>query len=116
MLLFSLSLQCFSKLGVLINYEINKDYIASVLCVNRDKPEMHCEGQCYLRKQLHRDEQHKQQDNGITGNKIEIALFCATDLHFFTFDLRTDKCAFSPVLIPHYQSPYFHIFHPPRFA
>jgi len=35
-----------------IEYEINKKYIAEVLCKNKDRPEMHCNGKCYLKKQL----------------------------------------------------------------
>ncbi|RMH65462.1 MAG: hypothetical protein D6677_02410 [Calditrichaeota bacterium] len=35
-----------------IEYELNKAYIASTLCVNKDKPEMHCEGRCHLKKEL----------------------------------------------------------------
>ena len=35
-----------------IEYEINKKYIAEVLCENKDKPMMHCNGKCHLKKQL----------------------------------------------------------------
>ena len=35
-----------------IEYQINKKYIAEVLCKNKDKPEMHCNGKCYLKEQL----------------------------------------------------------------
>jgi len=36
----------------LIEYYSNKEYIASVLCENRDKPALACNGKCYLEKQL----------------------------------------------------------------
>lgn len=35
-----------------VEYMINYDYIVNKLCENRDKPEMHCNGKCYLTKQL----------------------------------------------------------------
>jgi len=35
-----------------INYAINKQYIIREFCVNKDKPEMHCNGKCYLEKQI----------------------------------------------------------------
>ncbi len=35
-----------------IDYLINKDYIAKNLCVNKDKPKSCCKGKCYLIKQL----------------------------------------------------------------
>lgn len=33
-------------------YELNKNYIASKLCENRNKQWMHCNGRCYLMKKL----------------------------------------------------------------
>lgn len=33
-------------------YFINKDFIAENFCINKAKPEMDCEGKCYLVKQL----------------------------------------------------------------
>ncbi len=35
-----------------IDYVLNKDYIINELCVNKNKPEVHCEGMCHLRKQI----------------------------------------------------------------
>lgn len=36
----------------LIEYYANKDFFATVLCVNKDKPKMHCNGQCVLMVKL----------------------------------------------------------------
>jgi len=35
-----------------IEYVINYDYIANTLCVNKAKPQMHCNGKCHLMKEL----------------------------------------------------------------
>ncbi len=35
-----------------LEYRLNKTYIAENLCINKDKPEMHCHGKCYLKKQI----------------------------------------------------------------
>ena len=35
-----------------LEYAINKDFIATVLCINKDKPELKCNGKCHLTKQL----------------------------------------------------------------
>lgn len=48
----ALLFQCLAHYTVLGLYALRKDYIASHLCVNRDKPELKCCGKCYLRKQL----------------------------------------------------------------
>jgi hypothetical protein len=46
----------FNKALVLVDYQVNKNYIATVLCVNRDKPASCCKGKCYLKKTLQRQE------------------------------------------------------------
>ncbi|HEX9513564.1 MAG TPA: hypothetical protein VF939_23900 [Puia sp.] len=54
--------QTFSKNLIFLNYQLNKDYIAANLCENRDKPQMKCEGRCYLCKRL-KNEEKKDQEN-----------------------------------------------------
>ena len=36
----------------IIGYYINYDYIVNVLCENKDKPVMKCNGKCHLAKEL----------------------------------------------------------------
>jgi hypothetical protein len=36
----------------LLSYSFNKKDIAARYCVNKDKPQMHCEGKCHLAKEL----------------------------------------------------------------
>ncbi|WP_228451288.1 hypothetical protein [Chryseobacterium sp. ON_d1] len=36
----------------LMEYAVNYDYIVKVLCINKDRPEIHCNGKCYLSKEL----------------------------------------------------------------
>jgi len=35
-----------------VEYAMNYQYISKVLCVNRDKPMLHCNGKCHLMKEL----------------------------------------------------------------
>ncbi|OWP77135.1 hypothetical protein BWK62_01875 [Flavobacterium oreochromis] len=35
-----------------IDYVVNYDYITKVLCVNKDKPILKCNGKCHLMKEL----------------------------------------------------------------
>src|SRR5690606_2414529 len=44
------------------DYVINQDYIAEYLCINKDKPEMHCDGKCYLMEMLDEQNQQKKQN------------------------------------------------------
>jgi hypothetical protein len=47
-------------------YVINYDYIAKVLCINKDKPKLHCNGKCYLMKELAKN---SESENPISTNK-----------------------------------------------
>lgn len=42
----------FSYYFVYAGFELNKKYIATVLCENRDKPLLHCDGKCYFMKKI----------------------------------------------------------------
>jgi hypothetical protein len=35
-----------------ISYWMNREFIAAELCENRDRPELHCEGKCQLKKEI----------------------------------------------------------------
>lgn len=35
-----------------VGFIVNYDYIKNELCENRDRPEMHCDGNCFLKKEL----------------------------------------------------------------
>jgi hypothetical protein len=59
-LVITIAIQTFSKWIVILVYEMNKDYIANNLCVNRAKPSSCCKGKCFLRKKLALDEDQQQ--------------------------------------------------------
>jgi|SRR5690606_7380298 len=49
--------QILSKPVILMNFLINRDYIAANLCENRNQPDLGCQGKCHLKKQMDQDEQ-----------------------------------------------------------
>ena len=48
-----------------VEYVLNQDYIAEFLCINKDKPELQCNGKCHLVKEL-----EKQQENEPKGLRV----------------------------------------------
>ncbi|HWB63149.1 MAG TPA: hypothetical protein VG603_06555 [Chitinophagales bacterium] len=63
------------NVGISIYYHLDQKYIAQQLCVNRNNPQLHCNGHCYLVKQLKKAEQSEKQSaqfikerEGIIGN------------------------------------------------
>jgi hypothetical protein len=47
--------------ALFVNYELRKDFIIKNYCINKDRPELHCDGKCYLAKQLKAAEQQDEQ-------------------------------------------------------
>ncbi|NBB20860.1 hypothetical protein GVN20_15940 [Runella sp. CRIBMP] len=71
---------------VYLDFELRKEYIIQHLCENRFTPQLHCDGKCYLAKQLHkvaeeqaRNEAQKQSD---TAKKVIQEVFEETTLDF----------------------------------
>lgn len=58
-----------------LDFELRRDYIAKVLCINRTKPITVCGGQCYLDKKL-KKAAHEQEKEPISSNRVlEISFF-----------------------------------------
>jgi hypothetical protein len=69
----SLCFQCVVQLGVVGWYVMNEQAIAEKYCVNKDKPQMHCNGKCHLKKQLDKTHQGSKDQNRV--DKTEWAVF-----------------------------------------
>lgn len=61
-LLIGLLAQTFSKAVIVLDYYVNRDYIAKNLCENRDKPTMNCCGKCQLKKKLKQEDKKDEQN------------------------------------------------------
>ena len=62
LLVFSLVGSNFSRLFIYAGFELNRNYIASKLCVNRNKPWMHCNGKCYFLKKIKQAQEKEKND------------------------------------------------------
>ncbi len=58
----------------MIDYAVNYKYISEELCVNKDKPEMHCNGKCHLKKEIKKvlgDENPAKNKTTLPGLKLK---------------------------------------------
>lgn len=107
-------LQHFSTALVFVSYQLNRAYIAANLCVNRNKPAMHCNGQCHLRKQLQREEQQEQKNPYAQKESKEVILFCETHHRQLQVPFREINNTYTSFyLIKPTHHPLNGIFHPP---
>ena len=96
---------------VYLEFEINKDYIRDVLCVNRDKPITVCGGSCFLKDRLG-EEQSKATSSTSSTRRMAMALYFEEISKVFV-PLYSHKVIYVD-LQAKYFSPYVKgIFHPP---
>ncbi len=83
-LIIVLNIPIFSNVGILMYYQANKEYIAKVLCVNKNRPSLHCDGKCYLAQKLKAAEEREQKQTAERLEKMpEIQLFCSSNYFIF---------------------------------
>ncbi|MCL7988466.1 hypothetical protein M8998_10995 [Sphingobacterium sp. lm-10] len=107
-----------TKVGILINFEINQSFIAEVLCVNKSKPMTKCNGQCFLAKQLKKaEEQNDTKVPLIKMEKLEMAFFSSDTPLDFQSITEQYVARLNPAKgIEFYTSSFVaDIFHPPLF-
>ena len=75
LLLFIILLQTFSAVLVRADYLFNKDFIASVLCINKAKKDNSCKGKCYLAKKLGEQKQDEESPRQ-KKESFEIQFYC----------------------------------------
>lgn len=68
-----------------IEYELNKDYIKTYLCVNKDTPMTQCGGRCYLKEQLESNHDKNSETGGLELNMKDYPLGWKL-LWYFEFD------------------------------
>lgn len=70
-----LLMQVFSKTIILVQYTVNKEYITNVFCVNKNKPMMHCNGKCHLKKEFNKTDKKEQSPINPFNVKTKFKLF-----------------------------------------
>ena len=63
-------------------YVLDYDYIATVLCINKENPELKCNGKCYLKDQLSKANNSGGKDNQ-SEPKIEFKKFACNCYNSF---------------------------------
>ena len=102
-----------------IDYVVNYDYISTVLCVNKAKPKMACNGKCHLMKELAKSSESEapiSSDKKIASQQFEVLFleeiksFEITAVYFYEMQKTNSN----------YSNLYFRlnsasVFHPPTF-
>jgi len=57
---FALLLNTVSQAWILLSFEVNHNYIAQYICVEKEDANNHCQGGCFLKDKLEKDQKEKQ--------------------------------------------------------
>ena len=57
-LLIALAIKLLMAPAIFLDYQIRKDFIVKNYCINKNRPEMHCDGKCYLAKQIKKTQEN----------------------------------------------------------
>ena len=103
-----------------IDYIVNYDYISNVLCENKAKPQLKCNGKCHLMKELAKASENEKPINSDKkdNSKHEIELLYCNELSEINF--RQIYFHNKTSIGDNYANLYFHtvgcsVFHPPTF-
>jgi len=115
-LFISVSYQFAAKMGVIIWFETNRDYVAAELCENRNKPQTGCNGKCYLKKQLENIDQEDgtNKEQPTQKQKNELPEYLAIITPPLTQKVFPGKITYPLPYNNHYRfTTHNSIFHPP---
>ncbi len=85
-LLLVLTMQPAIKIGNVLYYQLNIDYIVEKYCVNKTRPQLKCNGKCYLNKKL-----QLQQGSTETSEKTILITEAFLPLYFQQQDIQLSQ-------------------------
>ena len=111
----AMMLQVFSTSLILLNYGINQTSIIENFCVNKEEPELECNGKCHLKKQITADTKKKSETPATLSELVSFVL-TVEEIADFTFDFNSSQSVVfnSLYLEGDYSNTLQSIFHPPQ--
>jgi hypothetical protein len=100
------------KVGIFVDFKVHQDFIAKVLCINKDKPMSNCNGKCILAQKLKKAEEPQKK----LKERFEINLYLSDILKVNPgIHLESDNKTNSPQNDPFLKFNFStEIFHPPK--
>jgi len=107
-------LQTFSREVLVVDFTLNRATITARFCVNKARPQLHCDGKCYFAKQLKKQEERENKSAGPLKERLEML-----PAAFNCWQAAPTRPAYRPapsyaVLVPgRYAAPLAAVFRPP---
>ncbi len=102
------------KGGILISYLVNKNYIIRTICENRTDKSKHCNGKCYLMKQLKQQDKQEQSSTPATPvHQEEIIMDMPGHSLLLVLNVQSVSAKIYPLSSHYHSRNGSDIFHPP---
>lgn len=98
-LLLIFILQTSKSLWIVASFQFNKEYISKNLCINRFDKIPTCKGQCFLNKQLAKEQSENKKNQNTISKEV-----LYTIPHLIVFNLHTSTRAILKQISSKYQS------------
>ena len=112
-LLLGIVTSSFNQWLLFSTYSLNKEYISTVLCTNKDKPHLHCDGKCFLDIKLKELEQKNKQHQDTLKRMVETLAPAYANLLPQVFETYLENIP-TPYLLQQPQGKVVSIFQPPK--
>ncbi len=107
-----------TKIGLLIDFTVNQDFITEVFCINKEKPAVTCHGKCYLSQQLKKaEEQEEKQASTNKKERLEVIDYYSQSFFDLLSFANHYVSKFNPVCLEerHTSSFITDVFRPPKY-
>ncbi len=106
-------LQVCSKTCIYGIFILEQKSITETFCENKNKPELHCQGSCFLKKELKEQDKHDNQNGNLLKEKFD---------HFYS-EIEENSASFSVYRMLHFSQPEINsiagfdgnVFQPPKY-
>ncbi len=69
--------------AIFLDYQLRKDFIVRNYCINKNRPEMNCDGKCYLAKQIKKAQENDEKQ--ATDSFITKLLMTESEIKTYSF-------------------------------
>lgn len=101
----------------IIDYYANYDYIATVLCENKDRPYLECNGKCYLQSQIKKNDFNNSHNHNSTIPLIDLKDYPVSPIEECSYKTKIEDASKSSIYTAEnfgYQAVLTSLFKPPK--
>jgi hypothetical protein len=77
-----------------VMFRLNQDYISAVFCINKNRPEMNCDGKCYLSRTLDKSNKESSPTTLPPPNEKSILVYYqeVSNMYGLTYHSKANTC------------------------